>query len=335
MTTRGALARENARMPHRLRLAALLALAATAAHAAETSYDTMLANARKDCVKAAPAYPAKDRSPPPAPHCSATNAYYGIGEPVNDARARACAYAGDDFDVLAMLYANGRGVPRNIAVARRAVCDDDDAAPAETSGRLEHLARIEARPAPFDYCDDATSGRMEGSCAMLRTTITQQQRERDIAARTASWTPASKAALATLRRAMEAFVKARDGEVDLSGTARGAMLVAAEDEVREQYAALLERAEAGKLADAPPSAAKAADERLNAAWKKVRALRPSDLGTVRQEDLVVVQRAWLRYRDAWVAFGRQRYPAITADTWVATLTDARTKQLKELSGDAD
>ncbi len=317
--------------------AALLALAASAAAHADTSYDAMLADGRKDCVKAAPDYPDKDQAPPKNARCNATNAYYGIGEPVNDAKARACAYAGDDYDVLAMLYANGRGVPRNIAVARKAVCAPDPAAPAEIEGRLKHLAKMEAHPGgkPFDWCDDITSGMMEGACASIKSALDQQRRDGRIAAMAASWSPAQKTALATLHREMEAFVKARDGEVDLSGTARAAMLFEAEDEVRQQYAELLARADSGKLADASPARAKAVDEQLNAAWKTVRALPPLDLGTVKQPDLLAVQRAWLHYRDAWVAFGKQRYPAITADTWVATLTEARVKQLKELSGDAN
>ena len=323
-------------MPIRLRHAAvLLALLASAAAHADTSYDAMLASARKDCAKAAPDYPAKDQAPPKDAHCSATNAYYGIGEPVDDAKARACAYAGNDIDVLAMLYANGRGVPRNIAVARKAVCADDSAAPAEIEGRLKHLSRMEAAPGgkPFDWCDDITSGLMEGSCASLAATLKQQKRDQDVATIAATWTPAQKAALARLRREMEAFVKARDSEVDLSGTARGAMLTEAEEEVRQQWADLLARVDSGQLADASPARAKAADDALNAAWKKVRSLPPLDLGTVKQSDLLAVQRAWLRYRDAWVVFGKQRWPAVTPDTWIATLTDARTKQLKDISGD--
>ncbi len=85
----------------------------------------------------------------------------------------------------------------------------------------------------------------------------------------------------------------------------------------------------------PPARAKAVDERLNATWKKVRAVPADQLGTVKQSDLLAGQRAWLRYRDAWVAFGSQRWAAVTPATWIATLTEARVRQLKELSGDAN
>lgn len=325
-------------MLSRLRfVAVLLALACQAAHAADTSFDAMVAEARKDCEKAAPAYPAKDQAPPPVARCDARNAYYGIGEPVNDAKARACAYASKDYDVLSMLYANGRGVPRDIAVARKAVCDEQDAAPAEISGRLEHLTRIEAgeeAPGSYDFCDDATSGFTMGWCSKVGSELAQQKRDRQIAAVVASWTSSQQTALAGVRGQMEAFVKAHDGEVDLSGTARASMLFASEDEVRQQFSELLSRADAGKLPAVAPAQAKSIDDRLNATWKRVRAIKEGDLGTVRQADILASQRVWLRYRDAWVAFGKQRYPGVSAATWVATLTEARQKQLAELAGDA-
>jgi hypothetical protein len=238
-------------MPSRLRfVATLLALAVHAAEAADASLDAMVSEARKDCAKAAPAYPANDQAPAPGAHCDASNAYYGIGEPINDLKARACAYAGKDYAVLSMLYANGRGVARNIPLARKAVCDDESAAPAEILGRLRHLARIESGKEPpgnYDFCDDATSGITSGWCSKLGTELDQQKRDRAMAALVASWTPAQQAALAMLRGQMEAFVQARDGEIDLSGTARASMLFAAEDEVRRQFSELLTRADGGWL----------------------------------------------------------------------------------------
>jgi len=327
----------EALMPSRLRFAAaLFALAVHAVHAADMSLGSIVAEARKDCAKAAPAYPANDQASAPSANCDARNAYYGIGEPMNDLKARACAYAGKDYAVLSMLYANGRGVPRNIPLARKAVCDDESAAPAEVLGRLGHLARIEAgqqQPGSYDFCDDATSGFTTGWCSKLGTELDQQKRDRAMAALVASWTPAQQAALTMLRGQMEAFVKARDGEIDLSGTARASMLFAAEDEVRRQFSELLTRADAGRLPTVAPAQARGVDDRLNAAWKRLRAVKEGDLGTVKQTDILASQRAWLRYRDAWVVFGRQRYPGITPATWVATLTDAREKQLAELTGD--
>lgn len=323
----------------RLTLAFSCLVAAAGAHAADTSYDDMLAKARVDCAKAAPAWPARDRPPAGQARCDAKNAYYGIGEPVDYAKARACAFQAkdeqNDNDVLAMLYANGQGVARNFALARKAVCDAQ-AAPMEYQGRLEHLARMEAakgaKPETFDYCDDISSGAMMSYCASVRADLAQQTRDHGVAALSASWPAAQKAALATLRRHMETWVKARDGEIDLSGTARGEMLTEAEDAVHEEFAVMLASAEKGRIASVTPAHAKAVDDKLNATWKRVRAVSEDRLGTVKQDDILHAQREWLRYRDAWIVFGKLRWPAISAATWSSFMAEGREKQLAEFVG---
>ena len=40
------------------------------------------------------------------------------------------------------------------------------------------------------------------------------------------------------------------------------------------------------------------------------------------------ERAWIRYRDAWITFGTLRYPQVTADQWTGYLTRERTRQVK-------
>ena len=40
------------------------------------------------------------------------------------------------------------------------------------------------------------------------------------------------------------------------------------------------------------------------------------------------QRAWLRYRDAFLAFAALRYPQVTRDSLSAWLTEKRTKMLE-------
>ena len=84
------------------------------------------------------AIPLRDIGTAPA-GCDTRTLYYGDdgqGHGRNDAAARHCAYraraAGnnDAFDgsgVLMMLYANGRGVARNIPLARRFACEYEGA----------------------------------------------------------------------------------------------------------------------------------------------------------------------------------------------------------------
>ena len=144
-----------------------LALGAGLSATAADTYDAMMAEVRRDCVKAAPAWPGRDQPPAGAKPCDSTGFCYGIDKPVDYAQARLCAFAEPDLGVLAMLYANGQGVTRDYGVARKAVCDDRDAA---------------------------------------------------------------------LRRAQEAFVDARDGEVDKTGSARASMLIAEEEGQRDAWA---------------------------------------------------------------------------------------------------
>ena len=314
-----------------------LALGAGLSATAADSYDELMAQARRDCVKAASVYPPLDQPSGRVQPCEATAFYYGLGQPVDDNQARLCAFAELDYGVLAMLYANGRGVTRDYAVARKAVCDDTTAAPAETEGRLKRIARMEADAAHqargFDVCDDATSGSMTGWCSELRARRNAPERDARLSKLSASWLAPQQAAFAGLRQALKAFVDARDGEVDKRGTLRDAMMTAEEERQRDAFVDLVERAEAGRVRAATPAHAKAQDERLNATWTRLKATRDTDMTTVTMKDILAAQRAWLKYRDAWVRFAALHYPALPAPTWIALLTEQREKELEELLED--
>lgn len=47
------------------------------------------------------------------------------------------------------------------------------------------------------------------------------------------------------------------------------------------------------------------------------------------EEFRQTERAWLRYRDAWVTFGPMRWPQINAVSWRTYLTRQRTRQLQD------
>ena len=55
----------------------------------------------------------------------------------------------------------------------------------------------------------------------------------------------------------------------------------------------------------------------------------SGWGTVNKDGIRTAQRAWLRYRDAWLAFARIRYPQLNADSLRAALTEKRTASLQQ------
>ena len=280
--------------------------------------------------------------------CSSEALYYGIGRPIDAVAARQCAFVEkkaadpqvDDFGFtgdrsLMTIYANGIGAARNLDVATALACRDGFAQ-AETDGRVLHLAKLKAERwagTDFSLCDDITSGMMMGICADHDQLIQRSKRNQALADLTAGWTPADRAALAALRRSASAFTDARgENEVDQSGTGRGAFVVAAEDKQEQAFLALLESIAAGKLAPASAEETKAADAALNARYADLMRKAP-DLfkdTTLTRTEVASTERAWLRYRDAWVAFARIKFPALSPDALLTRLTRDRTAQLGDV-----
>jgi hypothetical protein len=53
----------------------------------------------------------------------------------------------------------------------------------------------------------------------------------------------------------------------------------------------------------------------------------NDYGAIQPEGIRNAERSWLRYRDAFVAFGRARYPGIPSEAWLTLLTNDRASVL--------
>lgn len=340
-------------------LACLLALTAAARAAAPDWADApdakgpSFAASREICRRLkGTAMPAADR-PTPAEaaalsDCSSEALYYGIGRAADPRAARLCAvvenraadpqvtdygFTGDRM--LMTVYANGRGAARDLDLATALACRAGGA-PAEIDGRVRHLARLKAEHwagTDFSLCDDITSGLMEGVCADHQQLIARAARAQAFAALSARWTPAERAAWTPVRRAAAAFVDARgENEVDQSGSGRAAFVIGAEDKAERGLAALLADAEAGRIAPATPAEAAAADAALNRAYKALMARAPALARdtTLKAADLAATQRSWLRLRDAWLAFAKLRYPALSPDALLARLTRDRTSQLDDV-----
>lgn len=252
---------------------------------------------------------------------------------------RACAAAANDNDVLAMLHANGQGVPRNLDLATHYACRAGGAY-MEVQSRIEHLQALRKSPSPklYDQCDDATSGYLMGFCAgfadqraskvsqdwfgRLRRDLPQQQR----------------AAFDQLVATGLAFAKARSDEMDYQGTIAAARAIGAETSEKEWLREHVLAFEKGSFKLASPQQLPIADAELNRRYQALMA-RPSDdkaqpdnIGemTVTRADVRTAQRLWLKYRDAWVRFAALRYPAVSADALKATLTQWRAQQLGKI-----
>lgn len=282
--------------------------------------------------------------------CESESLYYADGGRPNYVDARLCAFLerekGDapvfgGAAVLMMIYANGYGVTRDLRLAKKFACETEGA-PAELDGRLAHLdamAQASGVEEPFDLCDDITSGYMMGFCARRSADAATADRNRRVKALTAAWSPEVRAGFAKVRAAADAYFDAVvDGEVDMSGTARGAMAVGARETLETAFAEALTAFERGALPQGDAAAFAAADKALNAAYAETMRRYKADsaegiTGTVTPDGIRAAERAWIRYRDAWVAFGAQKYPAIPADAWRTYFTREREKALRELLGE--
>jgi uncharacterized protein YecT (DUF1311 family) len=335
-------------------LAILLTVLLTAPLAAQLDdADAATQTQCKEYMKTAlPAEAAAVPEPKVWPECDSVKFYAGIGTKIDYEAARRCAWSerlateagleprystGSVFGgsaMLSVLYANGEGIARNVPLAARFACEAGGA-PAEIALRIRHLESLSANsPAPgstFGFCDDITSGFMEGFCAAYDSEIEDQKRAASLDALVSHFTSDQRTAFSTLRKLEEAYADAHArGEIDLSGTARAMYQIDAEDTLHDDFLVALQSFEMGNLPKSTASAAHEADIRLNAAYGKVMEdaeIHKADYGAVQPEGIRNAERAWLKYRDAWLAFAKLRYPDVVSESWLALLTNDRTSIL--------
>ena len=269
-------------------------------------------------------------------NCDADKLYYGIGLHFDYVRARHCAFAKERHDVLMMLYANGLGVPRNYAVAKMAACRAE-AAPAETEARLDYLARMQTGkegPSPrIDICDHATSSQLGARCAANQASLADQERAGRIESLSTRWDKAEQAALQQLQRSADTFIVARrTNEVDQEGSARVNFILDEDQALRADFLQSLLDFEAGRLPAFSQQDLVRAEREMNQAYERLKAQKDQNHpGAVKWEGIRDTQRTWLAYRDAWLAFGKVRYPAVAPHAWKAYFTQKRTAMLSKLA----
>lgn len=193
----------------------------------------------------------------------------------------------------------------------------------------------------FDYCDDITSGFAGAQCAARDADIADAKRDEQIDAISVDWSEAERTSFAALRQAAEAYAQvSADNEVDMSGTARGMFAIQQREAVLDAFLATLQRAEAGSLPPSDKTDAQAADAALNELYRRIMAIRiaPGDVEgyqssdslpstTVTHEGIRRTERAWISYRDAWLAFAARHLPTAQAARLAPYLTRKRIKEI--------
>ena len=277
--------------------------------------------------------------------CDSEADYYGIGRMADPVRARKCASLEVESDatpvfggsaILMMVYANGKGVPRDVGLASRFACAVGGA-PTELSGRIEHIEALGDARVPhrdLDVCDDVRSGVMSGHCAAHRERLAaggRLARKKKAAARL----PAVE--LDAVERAAESFFDARESsEVDLSGTLRDALRVEERTRLEDALVAALERvrdpAFPEKTGDPRATEAELESVYMRLVTCRQIAVREATVpGAVTLNGIRNTERLWLSYRDAWIALGTRARSGTSPDLWRTWLTLERTEMLRQLA----
>lgn len=270
--------------------------------------------------------------------CVSEKLYYGYANAPDYVQARKCAYAEVDRGVkdvpfagrtiLMMVYANGKGTARNLDVALKLACEVPGA-PGDWAGRIHQLERMRAsggKAGSFGICDHSSSKYMYEQCAMQGDRFDKLDREKQIQQIEAKWNAADKKALEALRQAAAPFFHLRaTKETDLTITFEVQEMAFLENNFIE----MLQKAEAGEIAGFSPDDVKRIDADLNDAYVQTQTGKTAAWGTVTRDDIKGTQAAWVRYREAWVAFGKKKYPKVSEAMVKTWLTQQRREMLEK------
>ena len=322
--------------------------------------------------------------------CSATNLYYGIGTPIDYVKARQCAFSKkndqvdllNDYDILAMIYANGQGIKKNLGLATQFACVNQihfdpqcsniESEPNTTTlfdhcsdegltgGFVMHIQPNDIqklKKQTIDICDafsaEGPYPQTEKTCADIK----QGHRDTLLAEYAAQLTPAQQQAFTVLRTKANLFFDAEASDASSlensnpaypPGTSPAAdyestALETRETQLKEAFNNKLQTNlfdfEQGKYPQLAAAECKKQDDALNnlysALIKTAKELddkqrypddQPSQddsSGSSEKE----IQRAWLKYRDAFVQFSAARYPKMNPASLQARLTEERITQL--------
>ncbi len=248
-----------------------------------------------------------------------------------------------------MIFANGWGTPRDLGAAMYFLCRaDDEMAPFEQWSMLQFVdgLRNGKEEGNLDYCEHVTSGMGAGWCASVEHDKKRAEWERRAAAAERTLNPEARPAFAALRKATEDLAGADASymaEPNRGGTIYSAVVLGSQTERNDDLLATLERYVQKRAPAATPDVLKKADAALNTVYKAILAQAKADdkefeTGTAGQDVLRDAQRAWIPYRDAWIAFYRLRWkgvaPAEALDREIAAaLTEKRTRELSELGAE--
>jgi hypothetical protein len=267
--------------------------------------------------------------------CVSIEAYFGFGQPADPVKARKCAYAEIDRGakapiggkaILMMVYANGKGATRNYDAAIKLACELGGA-PGDDTGRVYQLDRLKKQNwtgANFSVCDHSSGREMYEQCAILSERFDKIERDQKFNELTSAWKPAEKKAFHTFMEEANRFyeVQAKNG-VNLEGTFE----IQEEIFFKNNLLSALQAFERGELPTYSADEFQKSEAAEQAAYLRTQNGPETKWGTITRENVRRSQDEWLRYCKAWIAFGRQKYPSVTEQSWKAWLYQDRAVML--------
>jgi hypothetical protein len=271
--------------------------------------------------------------------CASVDFYFGLGEPADPVKARKCAYAEMDRGtkpgltgkaILSMVYANGKGVERNYDFAIKMACTIGDA-PGDGAGRVYQLLRMKkenpAGEGRYSVCEHSSGRNLYEQCAILQARFDKVDRDQQLEKLTASWSARDKKAFHAFWEEEDRFAKVEaNNAVDLGGTFE----IQEEVFVINSMVEALGKFEKGELPKHSAEEAHSAQAAEAAAYEKTQTSSVSAWGTVTRESVKRSEEEWRRYRSAWLAFSKQKYPGVTEDSWKTWLDQDRVEMLNKL-----
>lgn len=293
-------------------------------------------------------------APKAAPACASYRSYRGIGRPVNYAAARACAWQerlaqkadlGQNQNealawvvggslILADIYANGAGVARDLPLAMRFACESE----AQTAQlALPEMKKLEAgshASKPFELCSYAATTFSENFCMGYEEEKADDDRERYYRSLKRLMTAEQKTAFDALLSARKAYIAKHAKEVDQSGTIHTIRTMGSQEILEDLFRVEVVHFERKKLPALTTKQRNSADGALQRQYQTALLKLNSQThetweGAVTAKQLASVQPVWEKYRDAWVAFAKVRYPD-AVDAIRAQITLDRYRWLKTM-----
>lgn len=265
-------------------------------------------------------------------NCDAETLYYGFDHAPDYVKARQCAFLQKADDILAMIYANGKGVHRNLDLALHFACAMN-ASMLAMEVRIHHLLDLKKSNNTnenFDICDDETSGAHLSHCAFIAQRLDIPRQKKELATLTTKWTLPEQQAFQKLQDASQAYFNTHlENEMDLSGTASGMFVVAEEMSLHERMLKVLQASDQCHIPHYTLQQFQEADTQLNNLYKKIISEGSEDTG-ISPARIKKTQRVWIKYRDAWAAFGHVKCPKVTQESWNTLITKERIKELENL-----